>query len=913
MFRRGQASVIGAVFLAIIFSIAALLVIQMYSSQQGIYQEALKAYKKSSSLSNPSLRINYTYPAEGNVTRDLSMTVLAGGLNCSLENLESIDGRACEVYGTGPVNKNFLSNGDFSNGSSYWHVSASSDGSLFWVFRGNATLKVVSATWVNATLSQTFSSEREFTIYYVSLNYSSRFYRNPTLGESYITIYLDGEAIATEPIDLSRDIVSSINVSLNRLLSPGEHNLSIFFNATYRLGLVGTNYHNFSVDDVVLYGRESGKDFKASVLVNLAIPEDTVNLTSTFYLFSNVSAVARVYSYDYKSNSYKLAGEYYLLPGLPANISVGSASNILEFRSESAFKIDIDYAYIRYLLLNRTGFTLSIMNPGPGQFQLNGVWIRHGSDIKRINVTRLLMPLHSYNVSVEYPLSFNEELEIRLVGTYKVYRFGRIKVYGEGIYFNTSTLHIQVYPADAGSTNPSPGNHTYITGTSVAVTALETNPSYQFSHWLLNGSLYSSSKTVTVRVNGFVNLTAIFEEVSAVYYYLNVSVNDETFGTTDPAPGVYSYPVNTNVDIRALPNPNHILWTWVVDGSNNSPVNPLSVVMDNNHTVMAVFEPWLEGWQYRRKIKIQERSGSTLTNYQVRIQLTSSNFDFSKAKPDGSDIRFTASDKLTLLPYWIERWDSRTGNAVIWVKVPSIPAGGTVYIYMYYGNPSATSTSDLADVMERLPASDGAGYRIYYQEWVMPSNLFQTIGRAMNWRADDYCWTYNLPFALPYYSSRYSRVYVCSNGFLDMLSRYADYTSTEREFKARRMIAPFWADLRTDRGGNIYIDNSYSDEYGSGVYIRWRTRFYYNNGQQNIAVVLYNSGLIRFDYGTIYGNSLTDDTPVIGVSFGDKSHYTLSSYNGVQYPSRYNSVMFWPRKKASVEPSVTVLPEETLP
>ena len=109
---------------------------------------------------------------------------------------------------------------------------------------------------------------------------------------------------------------------------------------------------------------------------------------------------------------------------------------------------------------------------------------------------------------------------------------------------------------------------------------------------------------------------------------------------------------------------------------------------------------WLAGWAYRRAITITEQSGSDLTDYQVRIELNSSNFDFSKANADGSDIRFTKDDGETLLPHWIEKWDSSNQQAVVWVKVPSIPANSDVTIYMYYGNSRAVSESDGEAVFE---------------------------------------------------------------------------------------------------------------------------------------------------------------------------------------------------------------------
>jgi hypothetical protein len=46
-----------------------------------------------------------------------------------------------------------------------------------------------------------------------------------------------------------------------------------------------------------------------------------------------------------------------------------------------------------------------------------------------------------------------------------------------------------------------------------------------------------------------------------------------------------------------------------------------------------------------------------------------------------------------LLSYWIES-GCNSANTKIWVKVPSIPASSTKTIYVYYGNPSATSLSN---------------------------------------------------------------------------------------------------------------------------------------------------------------------------------------------------------------------------
>ena len=95
---------------------------------------------------------------------------------------------------------------------------------------------------------------------------------------------------------------------------------------------------------------------------------------------------------------------------------------------------------------------------------------------------------------------------------------------------------------------------------------------------------------------------------------------------------------------------------------------------------------------YRRIIVIENGLEMELRDYQVKIILSSPDFNFSRVKPDGSDIRFYSSGGMKL-NYWIEKWDPVNGSAVIWVKVPSIPGEGRTSIYMYYGDPDAKSES----------------------------------------------------------------------------------------------------------------------------------------------------------------------------------------------------------------------------
>ena len=96
---------------------------------------------------------------------------------------------------------------------------------------------------------------------------------------------------------------------------------------------------------------------------------------------------------------------------------------------------------------------------------------------------------------------------------------------------------------------------------------------------------------------------------------------------------------------------------------------------------------------YKREITVTELSGNDLTDYQVRIDLDATNFNFEHAKPNGEDVRFVDAEG-NFLSYWIEEWDSVNKKAKVWVKVPYIPANSSVDIYMYYGNPRLSSASN---------------------------------------------------------------------------------------------------------------------------------------------------------------------------------------------------------------------------
>ena len=103
----------------------------------------------------------------------------------------------------------------------------------------------------------------------------------------------------------------------------------------------------------------------------------------------------------------------------------------------------------------------------------------------------------------------------------------------------------------------------------------------------------------------------------------------------------------------------------------------------------------LSGWTYKRKITIDHtKVDADLTDFPVAVLLTADNFDFSKARPDGYDIRFTAADGKTLLSFERVRHDASGQKAEYYVKIPAVSSSADTEFYLYYGNSNASDISN---------------------------------------------------------------------------------------------------------------------------------------------------------------------------------------------------------------------------
>jgi len=78
-------------------------------------------------------------------------------------------------------------------------------------------------------------------------------------------------------------------------------------------------------------------------------------------------------------------------------------------------------------------------------------------------------------------------------------------------------------------------------------------------------------------------------EVWRAFYNVTVEVNDETKGTTDPAPDTYNVTAGGDFTVTALPNAGYTFDHWEVDGVNRGSANPITVKIRKPTRIVAVF------------------------------------------------------------------------------------------------------------------------------------------------------------------------------------------------------------------------------------------------------------------------------------------------------------------------------------
>lgn len=110
-------------------------------------------------------------------------------------------------------------------------------------------------------------------------------------------------------------------------------------------------------------------------------------------------------------------------------------------------------------------------------------------------------------------------------------------------------------------------------------------------------------------------------------------------------------------------------------------------------------------------------------DFPLLVRLHKDFFDFSQAKADGADVRFSTSAGEPLA-YQIEEWDAVSGTAGIWVRIPIIKGNARQEIKLHWGKADATSESRGAAVFNE---SNGC-----LSVWHMSEPVKDEVGTLMS-------------------------------------------------------------------------------------------------------------------------------------------------------------------------------------
>jgi hypothetical protein len=114
----------------------------------------------------------------------------------------------------------------------------------------------------------------------------------------------------------------------------------------------------------------------------------------------------------------------------------------------------------------------------------------------------------------------------------------------------------------------------------------------------------------------------------------------------------------------------------------------------------------LTKWKHFRAVHLNTSADGAnvsgdVRNFPVAVTLNADNFDFSQAKADGADLRFSAEKNGTPLPHHIESWVRNNQSALVWVKLPLVRGNNADQkLFLHWGNDTANDAGDSKAVFD---------------------------------------------------------------------------------------------------------------------------------------------------------------------------------------------------------------------
>ncbi len=116
---------------------------------------------------------------------------------------------------------------------------------------------------------------------------------------------------------------------------------------------------------------------------------------------------------------------------------------------------------------------------------------------------------------------------------------------------------------------------------------------------------------------------------------------------------------------------------------------------------------WDCTWAKRVPVTIANGSLVALTNYEIQLTVNAANFPGYVFANASNDFRAVDTNDITLLSSFVEPRALASASTTAWVKIPSLAAGASKTIYIYYAKSGAANVSDAVNTFSQ------AGIRIW--------------------------------------------------------------------------------------------------------------------------------------------------------------------------------------------------------
>ncbi|MGB4811237.1 MAG: CCXG family PEP-CTERM protein [Methylophilaceae bacterium] len=111
---------------------------------------------------------------------------------------------------------------------------------------------------------------------------------------------------------------------------------------------------------------------------------------------------------------------------------------------------------------------------------------------------------------------------------------------------------------------------------------------------------------------------------------------------------------------------------------------------------------WDCTWPNRVPVTISNGSAVVLSNYEIQLTINTTSFPGYVFANADNDFRAIDSDDITPLSIFVEPRKLAATSATAWVKIPSLAAGASKTIYIYYAKTGATNVSDAVNTFSQV-------------------------------------------------------------------------------------------------------------------------------------------------------------------------------------------------------------------